>query len=110
VAGLALACVHATGSSDGLDVTITSATGETLAFAPAETRVHAGAPVTITFVNRSSLSHNLVFTHGLQGSTRTIVAPGTTDRITIATIAPGTYPFNCTIHEGMAGTLIVIPG
>jgi plastocyanin len=111
MAGLAIACVDATGASlTGRAVTIATATGETLAFDPPEASVPAGAPLTIKFLNRSSLSHNLVFTAGLTGSTRTIVAPGTSDSISIATVGPGRYRFACTIHDGMAGTLVVVPG
>ena len=89
-------------------MTITSAPGETLAFEPAETTVQAAGPITITFRNGSSLAHNLVFTAGLTAATRTIVEPGTSDQILLAQAAPGAYPFACTIHDGMAGTLIVL--
>jgi plastocyanin len=98
------------GSVAGAAVTIATAPGETLAFEPRQTTLTADGPLTITFANRSRLSHNLVFTSGLVASTRTIVAPGTSDRIVIAGIDPGTYQFACTIHDGMAGTLVVVAG
>jgi len=88
-------------------VTIRSAPGETLAFEPAETTVEAPGPVAVTFRNGSSLSHNLVFTGGLSAATRTVVEPGTSDYLLLFPSAPGAYPFVCTIHTGMAGTLIV---
>ena len=91
-------------------VTIASAAGETLAFEQAETTVRAVGPITITFRNGSSLPHNLVFTAGLTGATRTIVEPGTSDEILLTEAAPGAYRFACTIHDGMAGTLIVVTG
>jgi len=90
-----------------VSVTITSAPGETLAFEPAETTVQAAGPVAMTFRNDSSLPHNLVFTAGLIAATRTVVEPGTTDQLLLVPPAPGAYPFVCTIHDGMAGTLIV---
>jgi plastocyanin len=90
-----------------VSVTITSAPGETLAFEPAETTVQAAGPVAMTFRNGSSLSHNLVFTAGLIAATRTVVEPGTSDQLRLVPPAPGAYPFVCTIHTGMAGTLIV---
>jgi plastocyanin len=88
-------------------VTITTATGEKTAFDPAEIAVSAAVPIAITFRNRSSLAHNLVFTAGLTAATRTIVEPGTSDEILIAPLAPGSYPFVCTIHDGMSGKLVV---
>lgn len=98
------------GSVAGVAVTIATAPGETLAFEPRQTTMTASGPLTITFANRSGLSHNLVFTSGLAASTRTIVAPGTSDQIVIPGIDPGTYQFACTIHDGMAGTLVVVAG
>ncbi len=90
-----------------VDVTITTAAGNATAFDPAETVVHAARPIAITFRNASSLPHNLVFTAGLTAATRTIVEPGTSDELLFSPLAPGTYPFVCTIHDGMSGTLIV---
>ena len=90
-------------------MTITSGRGETLAFEPAETTVRAAGPITMTFQNVSSLPHNMTFTAGLTAATRTIVRPGTSDQLVLVPPAPGTYRFVCTIHEGMAGTLVVEP-
>lgn len=89
-------------------VTVSSAPGEALAFEPAETSAPAGGPIRITFHNASSLAHNLVFTAGLTGATRTIVDPGTSDELLLTGAAPGRYPFACTIHDGMRGSLIVL--
>ena len=91
-----------------VSVTISSAPGETLAFDPAEITVRAAGPITVTFRNGSSLAHNLVFTAGVTGATRTIVEPSTSDELVISPAAPGAYRFACTIHDGMAGTLIVL--
>lgn len=93
--------------SAAVDVTITTAPGETLAFEPAETTVRGVGAVAMTFRNGSSLPHNLVFTAGLTAATQTIVTPGTSERLLLVPPAPGAYPFVCTIHDGMAGTLIV---
>jgi hypothetical protein len=49
------------------------------------------------------------FTVGLAAATRTIVEPGTSDELLLRPPGPGAYPFVCTIHDGMAGTLIVRP-
>ena len=56
----------------------------------------------------TTLAHNLVFTAGVTGATRTIVEPGAFDQVVLATTTPGTYRFACTIHVEMAGTLIVV--
>lgn len=93
-----------------VSVTISTAPGETLAFEQAETTVRAAGPITITFRNGSSLAHNLVFTAGVTGATRTIVEPGTSDELVISPGGPGAYPFACTIHAEMAGKLIVLEG
>lgn len=103
------ACQAATATPPGaVSVTITSAPGETLSFEPAEATVRAVGPISMTFQNGSSLSHNLVFTAGLTGATRTIVEPGTSAQLVLLPTGPGAYPFACTIHEGMAGSLIVL--
>jgi plastocyanin len=96
--------------SSTVSITITSAPGETLVYEPAETTVRAGGPISVTFRNVSSLAHNLVFTAGVTGATRTIVEPGSSDQVLLHPADPGTYPFACTIHEGMTGTLVVIDG
>ena len=90
-----------------VDVTVTSALGETTAFAPAETVVQGAGPISLTFHNASSLAHNLTFTDGVSAATRTIVEPGTSDHVALAPLRPGAYRFVCTIHDGMAGTLVV---
>ncbi|HEV8697804.1 MAG TPA: cupredoxin domain-containing protein [Candidatus Limnocylindrales bacterium] len=92
-----------------VSVAISSAPGETLAFEPAESTVRAAGPITLTFQNRSSLPHNMTFTAGLKAATQTIVKPGSSDQLLLGPPGPGAYPFVCTIHDGMAGTLIVEP-
>jgi plastocyanin len=90
-----------------IGVTITTAPGDTLAFEPAETSIEVVGPIAVTFRNGSSLPHNLTFGAGLIAATRTIVEPGTSDQLLVAPPASGTYRFVCTIHDGMAGTLVV---
>jgi plastocyanin len=93
-----------------VDVTITSAGGETPVFRPAETVVAAARPISITFQNASHLPHNLTFIGMTGAATRTIVDPGTSDNLLLAPLAAGAYPFVCTIHEGMAGILTIRAG
>jgi plastocyanin len=106
--GAAARAVSTTTAAATASLTISTAPGETLAFDPAEITVRGSGPITVTFRNRSSLAHNLVFTAGLTGATRTIVEPGTTDELVLTPPRPGAYPFACTIHDGMTGTLVVL--
>ena len=46
-----------------------------------------------------------MFTRGVTAATRTIVEAGGEDRVVFANPAPGMYPFACTIHDGMHGSL-----
>jgi plastocyanin len=92
-----------------IEVTIRTAPGDRLAFDPAEPTVRATGPISLNFQNGSSLPHNMTFTAGVEAGTRTIVRPGTSDQILLAPPPPGAYPFVCTIHDGMAGKLIVEP-
>ena len=106
---LAAAVAALSGSAAGSEpgVTIATAAGPRLAFDPAETTVAAGSSIVVTLRNASSVPHNLVFVDGSGAGTRTIVEPDTSDEFTLDVSAPGTYPFVCTIHDGMAGAIIV---
>ena len=88
-------------------MTITTASGDRLAFEPAETSVAGPGSLVIVFRNASTVPHNLVFIEGASASTNTIVQPGTTDEVVVDLPEPGSYGFVCTIHEGMAGTVMV---
>ena len=88
-------------------LTIMPGSGDRLEFQPAVSSVGSPGAVRIVFRNESTLPHNLVFVEGVTASTDTIVQPGTTDEITVALPAAGTYRFVCTIHEGMAGSITV---
>ena len=88
-----------------ISVTVTTAPGDQLAYAPAEITVPAGAPLRLTFRNGSNVPHNLVFTTGISAATDTIVEPGESQDLAIDPLAEGTYRFVCTVHEEMSGTL-----
>jgi plastocyanin len=106
VVGCSAAAPTSPGSAATVDVTIRTASGETTAFDPSETVLAASGPISVTFQNASSLPHNLTFLR-ITAATRTIVEPGTSDELLVAPLAEGSYPFVCTIHEGMAGVLTV---
>jgi plastocyanin len=92
-------------TSPAVSVTVTTAPGDQLAYAPAEIGVPAGAPLRLTFRNGSDVPHNLVFTTGIAAATDTIVEPGESQELAIDPLAEGTYRFVCTVHEEMSGTL-----
>jgi plastocyanin len=70
-----------------------------LAF-PAETHAKAGATIKIT--NNDSVTHTVTAD---DGSFNVEVPGGKT--VDLAAPAAGTYPFHCTIHSFMHGTLVV---
>ncbi|MBT2467198.1 cupredoxin domain-containing protein [Streptomyces sp. ISL-66] len=72
-------------------------------FTPAEVKVTAGAKITVT--NEDSAPHTLTATEGYAFDTGTIEA-GKSATFT-APSKPGSYPFFCSIHPQMKGTLIV---
>jgi plastocyanin len=94
-------------SSSQPTLMIATAAGERLAFEPAEVRVADPGPLEIVFRNGSSLEHNLVFVQGIDARTQSIVEPATSETLSVRLDRPGTYEFVCTIHEGMAGSIVV---
>ncbi|MGR4880406.1 cupredoxin domain-containing protein [Streptomyces sp. LARHCF249] len=72
-------------------------------FVPAEVKVRAGA--TVTVVNDDSAPHTLTATEGDAFDTGTIEG-GESGTFT-APSKPGSYPFLCSLHPQMKGTLIV---
>ncbi len=94
-------------ANETVDVAVRSAAGAELAFAPSEVSVPLGARVHVTFTNASSFAHNLVFTSGITAGTAAIVEPGESAELAFNASTPGRYPFVCTIHDGMHGTLVV---
>jgi plastocyanin len=97
-------------SDETVEITIGTDTGAELKFDPAELTVQAGADVRVTFENRASVPHNLTFEAPLNVATSTVVAPGTSEALQFTAPAVGEYPFVCTLHPGMAGTIIVVAG
>jgi plastocyanin len=113
-AGLAAALLFAACSGDGAATTTGATTTapagtefavvmESFAFTPAELTVPAGA--TVTWTNRHGARHDVVAADGTFESP--LFGEGETFSFTFA--APGEYPYVCTIHPGMEGTIIVTP-
>ena len=91
----AAACAEATGGG-GVAVSI-----KDFSFEPGAISAKAGD--VITFTNAGAVAHNATLDAG--GCATPNVQPGSSDglRITVA----GTYPFHCTIHPDMKGTITV---
>ncbi|SEM18349.1 cupredoxin domain-containing protein [Streptacidiphilus jiangxiensis] len=76
---------------------------DNFAFSPANLTVHAGESITV--VNHDSTTHTLTARPGSAFDTGP-VNPGQSATFT-APATPGTYPYVCTIHASMHGTLTV---
>jgi plastocyanin len=73
-----------------------------LAFSPSSIQVTPGA--TVQFTNNDGIEHNITF------SNSTVSAPidfSTGSRSVVMPTTMGTYAYHCTIHAGMAGSVIV---
>jgi plastocyanin len=73
----------------------------TAAFVPNPTTVSQGTVV--TWSNTDSTTHDMVSDNGVWDSGR--VAPNDSFKFTFT--AKGTYPYHCTLHPGMTGTIVV---
>jgi plastocyanin len=72
-------------------------------FSPQQVDITAGGTVTWNF---GTLGHNVTFTAGSAGTPANI--PETANANVSRTFATaGTFPYNCTIHIGMSGTVVV---
>ncbi len=76
-----------------------------LLFSPTETVVKQGGTVRFVF---PPLAHNVIWDPRLAGSPADI---NTTSSVTVSRAFPavGVFPFKCTLHPGMDGTVIVSP-
>jgi plastocyanin len=74
-------------------------------FMPSKLTVKAGTKVTVT--NKDTTAHTVTGTGSAKGKFNTgHIAPGKTKRFTAPKKA-GSYPFDCSIHPFMKGTLTV---
>ncbi len=97
-------------SGETVELTVGTDTGAELKFDPVEIAMPAGAAAEVTFENRSTVPHNLTFQEPINVATATIVAAGGSETVGFTAPDPGEYPFVCTLHPGMNGTLIVEGG
>jgi len=73
------------------------------AFSPRAIRVAPGA--TVTWTNSDNTAHNVTFTAAANSIKTSDFATGTASLVMPA--AAGTYPYSCTIHAGMTGSVQV---
>jgi plastocyanin len=104
----ALSCGGGTSNGSESSTTASSSAGgsaqvvmKDIAFDPQTITVNAGDSVTWT--NEDSVSHTVVADNGEFESGQ--LGQGETFSFTFASV--GTYPYTCTIHPGMKGTVIV---
>lgn len=103
------AAAAASGEATGevVEITVGTDEGTELLFDPTEISASAGATVRLTFVNESTVPHNLTFDDPINAATKVTVQPGEEDTIEFTAPEAGEYTYVCTLHPGMEGTLIV---
>ncbi|WP_083974593.1 cupredoxin domain-containing protein [Kitasatospora mediocidica] len=99
----ASASASASASSSGSVAAGSAISIKNFTFIPADLTVAPGTTITVT--NEDSTAHTLTATGAKAFDTGTI-DPGKTATIT-APAAAGSYPYICTIHQYMKGTLTV---
>lgn len=73
------------------------------AFSPANITVKKGT--TVTWTNNDSTTHTIVESDSQTGPASGSLAPGSSYSFTYS--AAGTYPYHCSIHPDMIGTVVV---
>ncbi len=91
----------------GTAIEVGTGTGPSLEFVPETVQAPRETPIVITFVNASTVPHNLTFEGGNYGATDPNVAAGASDTVEFTTPASGALKFVCTLHPGMEGELVV---
>ena len=87
-----------TDPANGDDATVTV----TMDFSPSTIEVEAGT--TVTWESESDLPHNVTSTSGDMDFAESLSSGGS---VSITFDEPGTYDYECTIHPGMTGTVVV---
>ena len=73
-------------------------------FTPGRVTVVAGGTVTFAF---GSLEHQVFFDNAPAGAPENIPTPTANATVTRTFSTPGTFPYNCHLHPGMSGTVVV---
>jgi plastocyanin len=106
------ACSDSTTTVDGPSATPTppAATAEvaatpTITFTPNSVRVLAGGTVTFDF---GGVAHNVYFDDAPAGAPANITGENKNTSHSLTFSTPGTFTYNCHIHPGMRGTVVVV--
>ena len=89
------------------DPVVTAATVRatpSIQFTPATVTLAAGGTITFAF---ESVPHNVYFDNAPPGAPANVTTPSTNTTITRTFAAKGTFAYNCHLHPGMSGTVIV---
>lgn len=97
--------VKANGTVDGSSGVVTVKGGDDLKFAPNIVNAKVGV-LKLTFTDSGQVPHNLAFDDASLGKTATING-GTSATLDVTFPKAGTYTFQCTIHPGMTGKVVV---
>lgn len=89
------------GPSSSVAIPVGAASLGNRAYTPDDLNVAVGT--TVTWMNTDSISHTS--TSDANGWNSGIVAPG--GQFSFAFQTAGTFPYHCTIHPGMVGTVVV---
>jgi plastocyanin len=73
-------------------------------FTPGTVTVVPGGTVTFDF---GTLEHNVFFDNAPAGAPANITAPSANKTVVLTFPTTGTYVYNCHIHPGMTGTVII---
>jgi len=73
-------------------------------FTPGTVTLNVGGTVTFAF---GSLEHNVFFDNAPAGAPQNISAPSANTSVTLTFATKGTFPYNCHLHPGMRGTVVV---
>jgi plastocyanin len=113
IASLSIALVGACGSDDSSPTEVVEPTPVSAAtvqatpaqrFTPGRVNLVAGGTVTFAF---GSLEHQVFFDSAPAGAPEDIPTPTANRTVTRTFTTPGTFAYNCRIHPGMSGTVVV---
>ena len=113
---LLAACGGATSPSGSVECTepvdgVLTVTAESLVFDTACLALPAGEPVTLAFENLDTGPHNVAIYTDSSKTTQLyvgeIIEGGESISYEIPALEAGTFYFDCTVHPGMKGTVIV---